>query len=302
MKKEEFKQAIDNIQPDIHMRTRLQAKILYENNALKRNKNYGKRIIAVCLTAVIIFCAALLSYKPAPNNPDTGTDTEENFSPQIIKAFIVVASAADTVDMQTESPEKTLELNEEYPYKINLSYTDTRGKTEKEKKKILDDLYKKQEEYFSDKSFSFGASAINSLSDVFISEYSLNQFKLNIENIDMLECIRVSNTSPYGQMVYNNQKKATFAPVKGHDIIINADDFNAKRCGFFWNHTEELEKAVNQNPDLPFSTFDDTITFTVEYSDGSKAVGVVELNFDSAGNAATVCKSYEYQKAGDDSK
>jgi len=55
-----------------------------------------------------------------------------------------------------------------------------------------------------------------------------------------------------------------------------------------------MDKAFNENINTPFSTFNDTITFTVEYNDGSKAIGVVDLVFDNSGNAKVVCKNYDY--------
>ncbi len=302
MKKEELIKAIDSVQPDIHMKTRLQSKVLSNKKAYKNTRRFVKSLAALCLAAAVVFGAGLFNKAPiADNEKSSGTLTHDS-APGIIKAFIVVASAADAVDTQTNSVTKTLELNEEYPYQINLSVTDVRGKTEEEKKKILDELHRIQESYFVTGSFSVGRGMISGLDNVFVSECSLNQFKLNIENLKQLKCINVTNSSPYGEVVYNNQKKASFAPVHGHSVIVNADDFDAERCGFLWQHTDELETAVNKNPDLAFSTFDDTITFTAEYIDGSKATGVVELKFDSTGNATAVCKSYEYQKAGDDTR
>ena len=95
-------------------------------------------------------------------------------------------------------------------------------------------------------------------------------------------------------MVYNEHKPDFDAPEHGNDITINGADFDFEKSGFYWDHTIELEKAFEENINTPYSTFNDTITFTIEYNDGSKAIGVVELVFDDSGNATAVCKNYDY--------
>ena len=85
----------------------------------------------------------------------------------------------------------------------------------------------------------------------------------------------------------------------GDDKTVNGEEFDPTTAGFYWDYTDKLISALEQNPNTPFSTFNDVITFTLEYTDGSKSVGVVELNFDTYGNAAAVCKKYENQKAGE---
>ena len=95
-------------------------------------------------------------------------------------------------------------------------------------------------------------------------------------------------------MVYNINKPAFDAPKYGNDITITGEDFDFEESSFYWDHTEEMEKAFDENINTPFSTFNDTITFMVEYNDGSKAIGVVDLVFDDSGNATAVCKNYDY--------
>ena len=103
----------------------------------------------------------------------------------------------------------------------------------------------------------------------------------------------VTNESEYGEMVFDPHKPSFNAPEHGHSITISGEDFDCTTSGFYWNTNEEAVKAIEQNINLPFSAFNDTITFTAEYIDGSKATAVVELNFDTSGDATAVCKSYK---------
>ena len=95
-------------------------------------------------------------------------------------------------------------------------------------------------------------------------------------------------------MVYNANQPSFDAPQHGNDFTIPAEEYNFDGGSFYWDFTEELKKAFDENINTPFSTFNDTITFTVEYTDGSKAIGVVDLVFDDDGNASAVCKNYDY--------
>ncbi len=294
MKKDDFKKSIDNINPDTCMGTRLKAKITTDNSPVKNRKPLALTVTAFCLAFAIIFGVGFISQPeaPAPQQNTTGNAVSNN---KTVNPFIMVAGAANTESTEAETPAKTLELNEEYPYEIFLRAKSTSELSEKENQEFTTDLENFLKKNNIDKK-SFNTSILwdSVYKNITITQYTLNEFKLNLEGTENIKSINVKNTSKYGEMVYNENKPVFDAPKHGNDITINGGDFDFEKNGFYWDHTIETEKAFEENINTPYSTFNDTITFTVEYNDGSKAMGVVDLVFDDEGNATAVCKNYDY--------
>ncbi len=293
MKKDDFKKSIDNINPDAYMGNRLKAKITTVDVPIKKNRQITLSITAFCLAFAIIFGVGFLvpSKTPSPQQ-----NTTENTVPQnkTVNAFIMVASAANSESTETATINKTLELNEEYPYEVYLEVRDIRGLSDVETSKIeneLDDVFNK---YCAEKKFDTGSAELCVKENIIMTICTFNEFKLDLEDTENIKSINVKNTSKYGQMVYNTNKPTFNAPQHGNNFTINGEDFDFEKSSFYWSHTEELEKAFEENINIPFSTFNDTITFTVEYKEGSKAIGIIDLVFDDDGNATAVCKNYDY--------
>jgi len=303
MKKDDFKKSIDNINPDAYMGNRLKAKITTNTVPVKRNRQVTLSIVSFCLAFAIIFGVGFISQ---PQTPAPQQNTTENTIPQnkTVNAFIMVASAANSESTETATVNKTLELNEEYPYEVYLKVRDIRGLSDAETLKIeneLEDIFNK---YCAEKKFDTGKAELCVSENIIMTVCTFNEFKLDLEDTENIKLINVKNTSKYGQMVYNTNKPTFNAPEHGNFINIglehgnnlsaNGEDFDFEKSSFYWSHTEEMEKAFEENINTPYSTFNDTITFTIEYNDGSKAIGVVELVFDDSGNATAVCKNYDY--------
>lgn len=303
MKKDDFKKSIDNINPDAYMGNRLKAKITTNTVPVKRNRQVTLSIVSFCLAFAIIFGVGFISQ---PQTPAPQQNTTENTIPQnkTVNAFIMVASAANSESTETATVNKTLELNEEYPYEVYLKVRDIRGLSDAETFKIeneLDDVFNK---YCAEKKFDTGSAELCVKENIIMTICTFNEFKLDLDDAENIKSINVKNTSKYGQMVYDTNKPTFNAPEHGNFINIgwehgnnlsaNGEDFDFEKSSFYWSHTEEMEKAFDENINIPFSTFNDTITFTVEYKDGSKAIGVVDLVFDDSGNATAVCKNYDY--------
>ncbi len=293
MKKDDFKKSIDNINPDAYMGNRLKAKISANTVPVKRNKQVTLSITAFCLAFAIIFGVGFLI---PSETPEPQQNTTENTVPQnkAVNAFITVASAANSESTEAVTVNKTLELNEEYPYEVYLKVRDVRGLSDVETIKIeneLDDVFNK---YCAEKNFDTGRVELCGSENIIMTVCTFNEFRLDLEDTENIKAINVKNTSEYGQMVYDDNKPTFDIAEQGNAFTVKAEDFDFEKGSFYWSHTEELEKAFEENINTPYSTFNDTITFTVEYNDGSKAIGVVDLVFDDSGNATAVCKNYDY--------
>lgn len=293
MKKDDFKKSIDNINPDAYMGNRLKAKITTNTVPVKRNRQVALSIVSFCLAFAIIFGVGFISQ---PQTPAPQQNTTENTIPQnkTVNAFIMVASAANSESTETVTVNKTLELNEEYPYEVYIEVKDVKGLSDVEISEIVKEMSDVFNRYCVEKNFHTGRAMVCSSENVVLTQCAFNEFKLDLKDTKYVKSVNVKNTSKYSQMVYNINKPAFDAPKYGNDITITGEDFDFEESSFYWDHTEEMEKAFDENINTPFSTFNDTITFTVEYNDGSKAIGVVDLVFDDSGNATAVCKNYDY--------
>lgn len=293
MKKDDFKKSIDNISPDACMGTRLKAKITTNALPVKRSRQVTLSITAFCLAFAIIFGVGFISRPkaPAPQQNTTGSAVSNN---KTVNPFIMVAGAANSEGTEAVAPSKTLELNKEYPYEVYLKVRDVKGFSDDKISETVKEMSEAFNSYYEYKAFFTGSAVISAGQNIVLAQCTLNSFKLNLKNTEGIKTISVKNTSKYGQMVYNANQRAFDAPPHGNDFTISADEYNFDGGSFYWDYTEELKKAFDENINTPYSTFNDTITFTVEYNDGSKAIGIVDLVFDNEGNATAVCKNYDY--------
>lgn len=293
MKKEELKKSIDNINPDVYMGNRLKNKITAYNIPFKKNRQVTLSIVSFCLAFAIIFGIGFLSASkvPVPQQNTTESTPAQN---KRVNAFIMIASVASSENTETAIINKTLELNEEYPYEVYLEVRNVKGLSDTEVLKIENELDDKFNKYCVEKEFDSGKAELCVGNNIVMTVCTFNEFKLDLEDAEKVKSINVKNTSKYGQMVYDNNKPTFEVSEHGNDFTINGEDFNFEGGCFYWSHTEETEKAFEENINIPYSTFNDTITFTVEYNDGSKAIGVVDLVFNDSGNATAVCKNYDY--------
>ncbi|MBQ8784194.1 MAG: hypothetical protein IJZ57_10550 [Clostridia bacterium] len=296
MKKDDFKKSLDNINPDADMGNRLKTQISKINMSAKSDRQMLLVITTFCFVFAIIFGVRLLSLQPSDSTILSPKTTENTVSQsKQISAFIMVANAANGEKTETATIYETLELNEEYPCEIYLKVKDISGLSEEEKTKLIqemnNDVFKK---HSSDSMFKRGHVQICTTEKIILSQCGLNEFKFDLEHTENIKTVNAKNTSKYGQVVFNSGRPTFDTPPHGNDITVNGEEFDCEKSSFYWDHTEEMEKVFDKNINTAFSTFNDSITFTVEYKDGSKAIGIVELVFDDLGNAITMCKSYDY--------
>ncbi len=297
MKKEELIEYIDGIQPDTYMKTRLCAKVINSENLYRKKFRKVKSIISLCLVAAIVFGVGVIRKVPAEVVDGNSDITQNTPVMDILQPFIMVASAADAENKE-EKATTALELNKAYPCGVHLRIFDVSGMSETQKKNLVKKMNNELNLYAGKEGFVIGGSSVVTTDKLYMVICSVNEFRLDIQPDKTLKSINVKNTSPYGQMVYSPHKPSFSVPLHGRDITVQGDEFDSATAGFYWDYTDELVKTLEDNPDTPFSAFDDVITFTVEYTDGSKSVGVVELSFDTYGNAAAICKEYEHRKGG----
>lgn len=294
MKKDDLRKSIDNINPDAYLGNRLKSKITAVNVPATNYKRITAGIISACLVFAIIVAVGFGSM------PATELDIPQNIAEKIapqketVEAFIMVAGASDREDIAVATETRLLETNEEYPYEVYLSVRNVCGLSDEERSTVIKDTKTVFERYCQEKNFCIGRAEVCGTDNIVLVQCAFNDFKLSVDDTETVKSVSVKNTSPYGQMVYNVNRPVFNAPKHGNEITVDGADFDFQEGIFYWDHTAEMEKAFDENINTPYSTFNDTITFTVEYKDGSKLIGIVDLIFDDSGNATAVCRSYDY--------
>ncbi len=302
MNKEDLKKSIDIIEPDPYMETRLKVKSIPKKT---HSGAWGKAVagvLALCLVLAVMFGFHPSSPTVAPTTSESQTETSQQKVKQI-NPFIMVAGAVESENSAKEY--RTLKLNDTFPFAYKISVIDVRGMSESEKKEAV----VKASEMLTDiaentkvEPLNYGIGCVRGgFENIIFIETLANSIKLDLPDDKDVKSINVKNSSEWGYVEYYDWKlieeeqekgKTTWIP-HGKDITITAEQYHQDSGGFHWKNSDKLDNAINDNPDIPLSTFKDTITFTVEYADGSKEIGVIDVTFDDEGNGAFTLKEYK---------
>lgn len=124
---------------------------------------------------------------------------------------------------------------------------------------------------------------------------------LNTDNYSDFKKMTISNISKYGELCFNYVTKAKSNGMQqiGNKISISGNELRESQessvfeCGtspavnkgyeLFWNITDDVYQAIGNDPKFDLSQIKDTITFTVEYNDGTVQTASLNLYFDSDG-------------------
>ncbi len=298
MNKEDLKNSLDLIEPDPYMGTRLKAKSIPQKTHSKSFGRIAAGVISLCLVFAMLLGFNLTS---TTNAPVMESQTSQPAKRQIAP-FIMIASAVEGEASAKEY--KTLELNVASPFVYKISVIDVRGMSEGERDAELKRLGKSFEDSFITDSSGDFVSAHGGIrggfENIIFVEMMFNQIILNLSDKENLKSINVKTSSEWGYVEYNDpvllmemrEKYDVVSLPHGTDITVTADQYHQDSGGFAWRNSYKLDNALNDNPDMPLSSFTDTITFTVEYEDGSKEIAVIDVVFDDDGNANFISRDY----------
>ena len=300
MKKEDLYNSIETINPDPYMKARLKAKI----SAPKTQPVFLRKAITATVAMAVMIAMVLGISIPTKNNSAPQIEKTQGIDNNV-KGFIMVANAANG-----EEAFETLEINETFPFAYSISFVDVRGMSEEERsdvvKRCADELQDKIEKQMKlleidNTEYSFGT--VYSHEDVVFTAVISNSIKLDLKDKENIKSINVKNSSEWGYVEYydgynfiydeKTKKEMLYIP-HGREITIDINDYDLESGGFHWKNSAEMEMAINDNLDIPLSTFKDTITFTVEYKNGSKAIGIIDVSFNDEGDASFICRDYQY--------
>lgn len=304
MNKEDLKKSIDIIEPDPYMEIRLKAKSIPKKTRSVILSKAVAGVLVLCLVLAVMFGFNLPSLTVAPTSTEGQSQTNQQKTGQV-NPFIMVAGAIEGESENSEREYKTLKLNETFPFAYKVSFIDVRGMSESERTEAVnkaDEMLTDIAENTKSEAFDYGIGCVRGgFENIIFIEVLANSIKLDLADKENIKSINVKNSSEWGYVEYYDWKlikseqekgKTTWIP-RGNDITVTAEQYHQDSGGFHWRNSDKLDNAINDNPDIPLSTFKDTITFTIEYTDGTKEIGVIDVTFDDEGNGAFTLKEYK---------
>lgn len=302
MKKEELKAAIDFVEPDPYLESRLKERLKEERKTKMKTKKAFKAAVAVAL-AFVVALGIYFPFKNRNNQISSPSPSSDSQSGEIKtkSPFIMFAGAIeDKESLENGSAFKTLELNESFPYGYKISFESAKGMSEEEKNAAVE---KKNDELFhmienNSEKYDCGTGMAFAKGNLIFTAVTHNNFKLKLENLEDVESVTVKVSSGWGQMNYYVDKfihSENLAFLKGDEITVKTSgtglDYD-ETARFKWKCSDKMIAAIAENPDIKLSSFSDTITFTVLYKDNTEQTGTVDVSFDDDGNATFTGSGY----------
>ncbi len=328
MKQNDIKNALNEIKPDAHIKTRLEAKVSEKTKPKTHRRTFTAGIAAVLCIVIVAVSVGIsgITIKTNPISPATTlepTQTDTAIS-KAAPGFVLFAYAG------TNDKVEISELNISSPFISKIGIKDVRGMTEeqieKEVKKIREKFNFISREY-ENETITYQTLTHSERFDntIIYSIYcGYYDFDLPEDTYDAVKEIRVTNDNrKFGQMeigardcFYNDDlsrkdngvdytKSAYITNYELEWATLSGDRFrkcmklsedNGKMFSVNWKLSNEAYDILNDNPDYDLSTINDTLTFEVEFNDGSVSRSIIDISFDSDGNMHIAPQTYDYIK------
>ena len=270
---------------------------------IKLQKKHQKKIAVKTLSAafafIFVFMAGVTLFNDGAQPDVTVTDSqyETETEKAVNKAFsVVVASAAEN----TEVFEINKEIGVSIPFGGLLYVKDTSNMSRTEINKIADDTQSVLIEHYDERD-NWSVTGIEGDTAVYFA--SFEYLRLNIADADAVEEITLS-CGEYGKLMISDRTRLGnihqwHKTIRaGKEIAITGEEYESsyaedKGMIIKWQPSEELQKALSENPATPLSQVSDEITGVIRYVDGSEESFTISLSFDDDG---ILKADYSYNK------
>lgn len=313
--KENIKNTFSNIRPSDECTERIFSMTIDNKKA---NKGLTFKRLASATLALAILIGGGVGINQFTNNKQQVTNTpvvQNNTNP----LSVMVAYAGE---YKTISEIKAGSMNEQQIfYSIHFADINDKVSMDNAKKQFEEDYNNVtiNADELGNKGFS---AAIGKSSDGIYSSkdekevgklYTVRggEFALNLDDYKDIKSFTVKNESKYGELhmacqtkydnfddAFNDALDAVQHKI-GNKITLTGQELrNSKNCGMFeggtihkvnkgyclnWNRSYELYDAIGNDLNFDLSQIKDTITFTVEFNDGTVQTASLNLYFDSDG-------------------
>ena len=285
-------------------------------NVIKENKESKKIKIAPVIAAVACFAVVITGVLGgsaiSTRLNSVGTSNVQTSDSKLLKLTDGAVIIAYAEDNKIEA--KELELGVNVPLQYKFTITDVRGKSDKEKEEIIENE-RKINKSMMDSDFKddvyVARSGVEALDNVIIRRFVLNSFAIQANNPDNIESVNIKCNTDYWELSYYDYRDVepenkftigTNLTISG-DVLdgiikhISSEEINNNFIQINLRHSIDMCSSIDKNPNIDLSNFDDTLTFTVNYKDNTKAVSVIEIGFDDEGNLHAKAVKSVHEKA-----
>lgn len=334
MKYDDFKNSVDFVKPDVHLQTRLKAKVEGAQNKTKKSKKpvvlglVSVMALAVVVTGLgandLIGTDKVLTSDhsvSAPTQSDSATCKVAPGFVNIVYANDKKSYAMDVSDISVESP----------PY-CQIGAWSIKGKSEAEINDMREQIHKdfelvkgfvgENEVYFST------AWHIERMDNALVYSAYCGAFDFDLSEDDYAKVkeIRVTNSNKkYGEMeivaedslfdenlkridgktladadelenIYIKNRNTKYASLSGDRFrrCMKLEKNNDARFRINWKMSDAFYELFDENPDVDLTKIKDTLTFEVVFNDDSVSKSVVDISFDKNGNMKAKPASFQY--------
>lgn len=326
MKQNDIKNALNEIKPDAHIKTRLKAKVA--ENVKPKSRRAFKAGIAAAMCAVIVCVSLGVGSVTMKTNPISPTVTE----PQTSAGKTAISKTAPGFVMfayaDTKETVEISELEVLIPYISKIGVKDVRGMSEdqieKERAKIKNkfSLIERKNENITIMYQTLTHSERFDNTIIYSIYCGYFDFDLTEEIYPEVKEIRVTNENrKFGEMeiaardcFYNDDlsrkedgidytKSAYITNYEFDWATLSGERFkkckelsknNSTTFGVNWKLSYEAYDILNDNPNYDLSTIKDTLTFEVEFKSGAVSRSILDINFDDEGNMHITPQAYDY--------
>lgn len=269
------------------------AAVLRRRDAYKRNLAVRRRVAAVC-GAVCLLTAVAVAVRPASLAvlpPTDGSSAPPDTTP-------VTKPMESRLYLSAGGQGTLLENGISLPTAYTLAVTDIRGLTEAEVEATYQLEQKSTQELVEQADQIIAHASTLRRENVIVSLVRLGTIELEIDDPTKVASISGKTVTDYGRVEFFYQSdaipKEEYGPYSGNEMTLSGDYYQilvqeqqngTGRLEINWRPSSLLYDTIDQNPDLPLSTFRDTFFLCVEYKDGTYENHLIEIAFGDDGVA-----------------
>lgn len=325
MKQNDIKNALNEIKPDAHIKTRLEAKVTEKVKPKRKHRAFTAGVAAVICIAIVCVSMGIggITMKTNPLSPTVFEPTQSDTSHSKAAPGFVMFAYADTNDKI-----EIAELDVSTPFTSKIGIKNIKGMSEEQIQKEVDKVHKDfnfiESEYKDKTILCQMLTHCERLTDSIVYSAYCGYFDLDLDEgtYDAVKKIRVTNDNrKFGEMeicardcFYNDDltrkddgidytKSAYITNYESEWAELSGDRFrkcmelsknSETKFNINWKLSYEAYDIFDANPNYDLGTIDDTLTFEVEFNDGAISRSIVNLSFDSDGNMHITPQSYDY--------
>ena len=259
-------------------------------NKDKKRIKFAPAIAAVACLAIVIGSVignGTISTQIHSVKNDTSQSNTNSIISKMTDSNILIAYAGEGDTIET----KPLELNVATPLKINIKVTDIKDKSEEEIEALFKKL-KMENETVSENGVKSVYYITERLDNILLSNMVYDYFAIEVKEPEVIESIEMKCNTDYWKLTYvNSSDEPRECITFGNDLKVDGSELKKIMSKYETNglfkinidHSSELCNTIDKNPDIDMSAFDDTLTFVVNYKDGTNAQSVINIGFDKDG-------------------